>query len=128
MSTKNLRNLAIVAHVDHGKTTLLDELLKQTGTLDSRKNADDTRVMDSNAIEQERGITILAKNTSLSWNDFRINIVDTPGHADFGGEVERILSMVDSVLLLVDAVDGPMPQIRHGEGLQTWIKALSRYQ
>lgn len=82
MSTKNLRNLAIVAHVDHGKTTLLDELLKQTGTLDSRKNADDTRVMDSNAIEQERGITILAKNTSLSWNDFRINIVDTPGHAD----------------------------------------------
>lgn len=112
MSTKNLRNLAIVAHVDHGKTTLLDELLKQTGTLDSRKNADDTRVMDSNAIEQERGITILAKNTSLSWNDFRINIVDTPGHADFGGEVERILSMVDSVLLLVDAVDGPMPQTR----------------
>jgi len=99
-----LRNIAIIAHVDHGKTTLVDKLLKQSGTFDSRK--------DSNALERERGITILAKNTSIRWNDYRINIVDTPGHADFGGEVERVLSMVDSVLLLVDAVDGPMPQTR----------------
>ncbi|MDC1127868.1 translational GTPase TypA [Gammaproteobacteria bacterium] len=112
MSTEKLRNLAIVAHVDHGKTTLVDELLKQTGTLDHRRGNANIRVMDSNDIEQERGITILAKNTSLRWKDYRINIVDTPGHADFGGEVERILSMVDSVLLLVDAVDGPMPQTR----------------
>ncbi len=112
MSTEKLRNLAIVAHVDHGKTTLVDELLKQTGTLDHRRGNANIRVMDSNDIEQERGITILAKNTSLKWKDYRINIVDTPGHADFGGEVERILSMVDSVLLLVDAVDGPMPQTR----------------
>ena len=111
MSSQNLRNIAIVAHVDHGKTTLVDELLKQSGTLDSRR-PDAERVMDSNAIERERGITILAKNTSLVWGEHRINVVDTPGHADFGGEVERILSMVDAVLLLVDAVDGPMPQTR----------------
>jgi GTP-binding protein len=108
---QNLRNIAIIAHVDHGKTTLVDQLLRQSGTLDIRKNTGE-RVMDSNAQERERGITILAKNTAISWNEFRINIVDTPGHADFGGEVERVLSMVDCVLLLVDAVDGPMPQTR----------------
>ena len=107
----NLRNIAIIAHVDHGKTTLVDKLLQQSGTLD-RRSADSERVMDSNDQEKERGITILAKNTAIRWNDYRINIVDTPGHADFGGEVERVLSMVDSVLLLVDAVDGPMPQTR----------------
>jgi len=106
-----LRNIAIIAHVDHGKTTLVDCLLGQSGTLD-RKNVGAERVMDSSDQERERGITILAKNTSIKWNDYRINIVDTPGHADFGGEVERVLSMVDSVLLLVDAVDGPMPQTR----------------
>ena len=111
MKTNHLRNIAIIAHVDHGKTTLVDKLLQQTNTLD-RKNLSEERVMDSNDQEKERGITILAKNTSINWNDYRINIVDTPGHADFGGEVERILSMVDSVLLLVDAVDGPMPQTR----------------
>ena len=111
MKTNHLRNIAIIAHVDHGKTTLVDKLLQQTNTLD-RKNLTEERVMDSNDQEKERGITILAKNTSINWNDYRINIVDTPGHADFGGEVERILSMVDSVLLLVDAVDGPMPQTR----------------
>jgi len=107
----SLRNIAIIAHVDHGKTTLVDQLLKQSGTLDARKELPE-RVLDSNALERERGITILAKNTAIRWNDYRINIVDTPGHADFGGEVERVLSMVDSVLLLVDAVDGPMPQTR----------------
>ncbi len=106
-----LRNIAIIAHVDHGKTTLVDKLLQQSGTLESRGEAEE-RVMDSNDIEKERGITILAKNTAIDWNDYRINIVDTPGHADFGGEVERIMSMVDSVLLIVDAVDGPMPQTR----------------
>ena len=106
-----LRNIAIIAHVDHGKTTLVDCLLQQSGTLDRRAEGAE-RVMDSNDQERERGITILAKNTALNWNDYRINIVDTPGHADFGGEVERVLSMVDSVLLLVDAVDGPMPQTR----------------
>ena len=111
MSVENLRNIAIIAHVDHGKTTLVDKLLQQSGTLD-RKNMDSERIMDSNDQEKERGITITAKNTSISWNDHLINIVDTPGHADFGGEVERALSMVDSVLLLVDAVDGPMPQTR----------------
>ena len=111
MKTNHLRNIAIIAHVDHGKTTLVDKLLQQTNALD-RKNLSEERVMDSNDQEKERGITILAKNTSINWNDYRINIVDTPGHADFGGEVERILSMVDSVLLLVDAVDGPMPQTR----------------
>jgi GTP-binding protein len=111
MKTNQLRNIAIIAHVDHGKTTLVDKLLRQTNTLD-RKNLSEERIMDSNDQEKERGITILAKNTSINWNDYRINIVDTPGHADFGGEVERVLSMVDSVLLLVDAVDGPMPQTR----------------
>ena len=110
-SMKALRNIAIIAHVDHGKTTLVDCLLQQSGTLD-RKMAGAERVMDSNDQERERGITILAKNTAIRWQDYRINIVDTPGHADFGGEVERVLSMVDSVLLLVDAVDGPMPQTR----------------
>jgi GTP-binding protein len=110
-STSSLRNIAIIAHVDHGKTTLVDQLLKQSGTFDARKIMPE-RVMDSNALERERGITILAKNTAIRWRSYRINIVDTPGHADFGGEVERVLSMVDSVLLLVDAVDGPMPQTR----------------
>ncbi len=110
MITK-LRNIAIIAHVDHGKTTLVDKLLQQSGTLGTR-NAIVERIMDSNELEKERGITILSKNTSLRWQDYRINIVDTPGHADFGGEVERVLSMVDSVLLLVDAVEGPMPQTR----------------
>jgi len=110
-STSKLRNIAIIAHVDHGKTTLVDKLLQQSGTMDSRKQMGE-RVMDSNALEKERGITILAKNTAVHYNDLLINICDTPGHADFGGEVERVLSMVDSVLLLVDAVDGPMPQTR----------------
>ena len=110
-SAPNFRNVAIVAHVDHGKTTLVDQLLKQSGTLSERAVIPD-RVMDSNDIEKERGITILAKNTAIRWGEWRINIVDTPGHADFGGEVERVLSMVDSVLLLVDAVEGPMPQTR----------------
>jgi GTP-binding protein len=108
---KKLRNIAIIAHVDHGKTTLVDQLLRQSGTFDARTVIPD-RVMDSNELERERGITILAKNTAIRWGEYRINIVDTPGHADFGGEVERVLSMVDSVLLLVDAVDGPMPQTR----------------
>jgi len=108
---KNLRNIAIIAHVDHGKTTLVDKLLEQSGTL-KRRDEGAERVMDSNDQERERGITILAKNTAIEWNGYHINIVDTPGHADFGGEVERVLSMVDCVLLLVDAVDGPMPQTR----------------
>lgn len=117
MSIQNLRNIAIIAHVDHGKTTLVDKLLQQSGTLGAR-SGEIERVMDSNALEQERGITILAKNTAITWTnpkdgvEYRINIVDTPGHADFGGEVERVMSMVDCVLLLVDAVDGPMPQTR----------------
>ena len=109
--TDAIRNIAIIAHVDHGKTTLVDQLLRQSGTFEARERVAE-RVMDSNDIERERGITILAKNTALQWQDYRINIIDTPGHADFGGEVERILSMADSVLLLVDAVDGPMPQTR----------------
>jgi GTP-binding protein len=108
---EKIRNVAIIAHVDHGKTTLVDKLLQQSGTLSDRGEAEE-RVMDSNDLEKERGITILSKNTAVKWNGYRINIVDTPGHADFGGEVERVLSMVDSVLLLVDAVDGPMPQTR----------------
>ena len=108
---ENLRNIAIIAHVDHGKTTLVDKLLQQSGTFAAHTKVTE-RMMDSNDIEKERGITILAKNTALDWNGYHINIVDTPGHADFGGEVERVLSMVDSVLLLVDAVDGPMPQTR----------------
>ena len=108
---ERLRNIAIIAHVDHGKTTLVDQLLQQSGTLGPRAAVPE-RVMDSNELERERGITILSKNTAIRWQDYRINIVDTPGHADFGGEVERVLSMVDSVLLLVDAVEGPMPQTR----------------
>ena len=111
MNSENIRNIAIIAHVDHGKTTLVDKLLEQSGTLD-RKDLGSERLMDSYDQEKERGITILAKNTAINWKDYKINIVDTPGHADFGGEVERILTMVDSVLLLVDAVDGPMPQTR----------------
>jgi GTP-binding protein len=110
-ATDRLRNIAIIAHVDHGKTTLVDKLLRQSNTLDERVQLPE-RAMDSNALEKERGITILAKNTAIIWRDYRINIIDTPGHADFGGEVERVLSMADSVLLLVDAVDGPMPQTR----------------
>jgi len=109
--TENLRNIAIIAHVDHGKTTLVDKLLTQSGTLQSRTDLGE-RILDSNDLEKERGITILSKNTAIRWGDYRINVVDTPGHADFGGEVERVLSMVDSVLLLVDAVEGPMPQTR----------------
>ncbi len=108
---ENLRNIAIIAHVDHGKTTLVDALLRASGTLD-RKELDSDRVMDSNDQEKERGITILAKNTAIKWHDYNINIVDTPGHADFGGEVERVMSMVDCVLLVVDSIDGPMPQTR----------------
>ncbi|MFL2546976.1 MAG: translational GTPase TypA [Candidatus Rariloculaceae bacterium] len=111
LAQDRLRNIAIIAHVDHGKTTLVDKLLQQAGTLDSRVALPE-RAMDSNDLERERGITILSKNTAITWRDWRINIVDTPGHADFGGEVERVLSMVDSVLLLVDAVEGPMPQTR----------------
>ncbi|CAM5218372.1 GTP-binding protein [Alishewanella longhuensis] len=110
-SLDKLRNIAIIAHVDHGKTTMVDKLLQQSGTFDSRAKLQE-RMMDSNAQESERGITILAKNTSVRWNGYQINILDTPGHADFGGEVERVLSMADSVLLLVDAVEGPMPQTR----------------
>src|SRR6201747_1346464 len=109
--TRALRNIAIIAHVDHGKTTLVDQLLRQTSTF--RENqAVVERVMDSNDIEKERGITILSKNCAIEYGEYHINIVDTPGHADFGGEVERVLSMVDGVLLLVDAVEGPMPQTR----------------
>src|SRR3990167_238600 len=108
---KEIRNIAIISHVDHGKTTLVDKLFKQTGTFSEHSETQE-RIMDSNDIERERGITILSKNTAIEWENYHINIVDTPGHADFGGEVERVLSMVDSVLLLVDAVDGPMPQTR----------------
>jgi len=111
LPAENLRNIAIIAHVDHGKTTLVDQLLRQSGTLTSHGKTPD-RIMDSIDLERERGITILSKNTAIQWKDWRINIIDTPGHADFGGEVERVLSMVDSVLLLVDAVEGPMPQTR----------------
>src|SRR5690554_7867998 len=106
-----IRNIAIIAHVDHGKTTLVDQMLRQAGVFREHQVVEE-RVMDSNPLERERGITILAKNTAIRWGEWRINIVDTPGHADFGGEVERVLSMVDGVLLLVDAVDGPMPQTR----------------
>ena len=111
MDVMDIRNIAIIAHVDHGKTTLVDQLLQQSGTLGPRAAVPE-RVMDSNDLERERGITILAKNTAIRWNDYRINIVDTPGHADFGGEVERVLNMVDGALLLIDAVEGPMPQTR----------------
>ena len=106
-----LRNIAIIAHVDHGKTTLIDVLLKQSGTFRENQQVEE-RAMDSNDLEKERGITILAKVTSIRWKDTRINIVDTPGHADFGGEVERILNMVDGVIILVDAAEGPMPQTK----------------
>ncbi len=109
--TRAIRNIAIIAHVDHGKTTLVDKLLRQSGTFRDNQQVDE-RVMDSNDLEKERGITILAKNTAIEYEGVHINIVDTPGHADFGGEVERVLGMVDSVLLLVDAVEGPMPQTR----------------
>ena len=111
MVREDLRNIAIIAHVDHGKTTLVDQMLKQGGVYRENQATED-RVMDSNAIERERGITILAKNTAVHYNGVKINIVDTPGHADFGGEVERILKMVNGVLLLVDAAEGPMPQTR----------------
>ena len=111
LNSRKIRNVAIIAHVDHGKTTMIDKLMQQTGALGNSQNLG-AQILDGNALEKERGITILAKNTAIIWQDYRINIVDTPGHADFGGEVERILSMVDSVLLLVDAVDGPMPQTR----------------
>ena len=106
---KKIKNVAIIAHVDHGKTTLVDQLLKQSGTFRENETVDE-RVMDSNAIEKERGITILAKTTAINYKDYRINILDTPGHADFGGEVERIMNMVDGVLLVVDAYEGTMPQ------------------
>lgn len=126
MKTDHIRNIAIIAHVDHGKTTLVDSLLKSSGTFDNVRKETADRMMDSNDIEKERGITILAKNTAVDWNGYRINIVDTPGHADFGGEVERILSMVDSVLLLVDSVSGPMPQTRFvtEKALQRGLKPI----
>ncbi|HVN63886.1 MAG TPA: GTP-binding protein, partial [Candidatus Binataceae bacterium] len=111
MRRTDIRNLAIVAHVDHGKTTLVDAMLRQAGVFRANEVVME-RVMDSNALERERGITIMAKNTSIQWHDTRINIVDTPGHSDFGGEVERTLSMVDGILLLVDACEGPLPQTR----------------
>ena len=108
---EDVRNVAIIAHVDHGKTTLVDELLKQSGVFRAKWETDE-RVMDSNAIERERGITILSKNTAVTYNGTKINIIDTPGHADFGGEVERVLKMVNGVILVVDAFEGPMPQTR----------------
>ena len=108
---ENIRNIAVIAHVDHGKTTLVDQLLKQSGTFNDHQTVGE-RVMDSNDIERERGITILSKNTAIHYKDFKINIIDTPGHADFGGEVERVLKMVDGVLLLVDAQEGVMPQTK----------------
>jgi GTP-binding protein len=111
MSNQQIRNIAIIAHVDHGKTTMVDQLLRQSGTFAEHEKVVDT-VMDNNAIEKERGITILAKNCAVTWKGMHINIVDTPGHADFGGEVERALSMVDGVVLLIDAQEGPMPQTR----------------
>ena len=111
LKREDIRNIAIIAHVDHGKTTLVDQMLRQSGTFRANQQVAE-RVMDSNDIERERGITILAKNTAIVWKDTTINVVDTPGHADFGGEVERILNMVDGVLLLVDAYEGPMPQTR----------------
>src|SRR5687768_18335528 len=111
MAKQQIRNIAIIAHVDHGKTTLVDKMLRQAGACRENQGGME-RVMDSNPLERERGITILAKNTSIRWKEHKINIVDTPGHADFGGEVERILRMVNGVLILVDAFDGPMPQTR----------------
>ena len=125
MLRTDLRNIAIIAHVDHGKTTLVDEMLKQGGAFRENQAVQD-RVMDNNAIERERGITILAKNTSVRYKDIKINIIDTPGHADFGGEVERVLKMVDGVLLLVDAFEGPMPQTRFvlSKALELKLKVL----
>lgn len=111
MKREDIRNIAIIAHVDHGKTTLVDELLKQSGVFRSNQEVAE-RVMDSNDIERERGITILSKNTAIAYKDTKINIIDTPGHADFGGEVERVLKMVDGVVLVVDAFEGPMPQTK----------------
>ncbi|MGV3650819.1 MAG: GTP-binding protein, partial [Devosia sp.] len=121
----SLRNIAIIAHVDHGKTTLIDVLLKQSGAFRDNQRVEE-RAMDSNDLERERGITILAKVTSLVWKDTRINIVDTPGHADFGGEVERILSMVDSAIVLVDAAEGPMPQTKFvvGKALKIGLRPI----
>ncbi|WP_157141291.1 GTP-binding protein, partial [Candidatus Liberibacter asiaticus] len=120
-----IRNIAIIAHVDHGKTTLVDELLKQSGVFRDNQRVSE-RVMDCNDLEKERGITILAKVTSIVWNDVRINIVDTPGHADFGGEVERILCMVESVVVLVDAAEGPMPQTKFvvGKALKIGLRPI----
>src|SRR6187401_2025193 len=120
-----LRNIAIIAHVDHGKTTLVDKLLSQSGSFRENQRVEE-RAMDSNDLEKERGITILAKATSVVWKDTRINIVDTPGHADFGGEVERILSMVDGVIVLVDAAEGPMPQTKFvlGKALAQGLKPI----
>ena len=122
---KEIRNIAIIAHVDHGKTTLIDALLQQCGTFGTHQHVAE-RVMDSNDLEKERGITILAKCTSITWNDIRINIIDTPGHADFGGEVERVLSMADGVMLLVDAAEGPMPQTKFvlGKALAQGLKPM----
>ena len=120
-----IRNIAIIAHVDHGKTTLVDQLLRQSGTFRENEEVED-RVMDSNAIERERGITILAKTTAINYKDYRINILDTPGHADFGGEVERIMRMVDGVLLVIDAFEGTMPQTRFvlKKALQAHVKPI----
>src|SRR5690606_26760587 len=125
VTTMKLRNIAIIAHVDHGKTTLVDELLKQSGSFRENQRVAE-RAMDSNDIEKERGITILAKATSVDWEDVRINIVDTPGHADFGGEVERILSMVDGAIVLVDAAEGPMPQTKFvvGKALKVGLRPI----
>src|ERR687887_1121926 len=125
MAKQEIRNVAIIAHVDHGKTTLVDKMLRQAGAFRENQVVVE-RVMDSNPLERERGITILAKNTSVRWGDTKINIVDTPGHADFGGEVERILRMVDGFLLLVDAAEGPMPQTRFvaGEALAVGLKPI----
>src|SRR6478672_1382959 len=120
-----IRNLAIIAHVDHGKTTLVDQMLRQAGAFRANQQVEE-RVMDSNPLERERGITILAKNTAVRWQGVKINIVDTPGHADFGGEVERILSMVDGVLVLVDAAEGPMPQTKFvvGKALRQGLRPI----
>ena len=123
MIRENLRNIAIIAHVDHGKTTLVNEMLKQGGVFRENQQVAD-RVMDNNAIEKERGITILAKNTSMYYKDVKINVVDTPGHADFGGEVERVLKMVDGVLLLIDSFEGPMPQTRFVRWITKSPKAI----
>ena len=122
---EDVRNVAIIAHVDHGKTTLVDELLKQSGVFRTNQEVAE-RVMDSNAIERERGITILSKNTAVTYNGTKINIIDTPGHADFGGEVERVLKMVNGVILVVDAFEGPMPQTRFvlGKALELQLPVI----